>query len=180
MNIQYQRINLRSIEVEDLEFLRKMINDPKIEELIIGWSFPVSRVDQEIWLKNSRNNSNTQRWIIENEKNEVIGLSILRNIDWKNRSAIHGIKIYQPNQRNKGYGSEVLQAIQNYCFYELNFNRLSTSILETNTRSLHLYEKCGWKNEGRERKAIYKSGKFIDKINLGILREDYKKSHEVE
>lgn len=174
MNIKGKRIKLRAIELKDSKLLKDMVNSSEIESKIVGWSTPISDIDQEEWIKSIRNDSNNLRLIIENEDGIAIGLSIIRNIDWKNRTAIHGIKISENKFRGLGYGKEVVDLTMSYCFEELNLNRISTTILETNIPSLNLYiNKCKWIKEGVERKAIFKNNKYIDKIILGILREEY-------
>ena len=45
-------VTLRPIEAEDLEFIRTMLNDPWFERMIIGWSYPISKKDQEAWYAN--------------------------------------------------------------------------------------------------------------------------------
>lgn len=42
MILKGEKVILRAIEREDQEFLKEMINDPELEKLVVGWSFPVS------------------------------------------------------------------------------------------------------------------------------------------
>jgi RimJ/RimL family protein N-acetyltransferase len=62
----------------------------------------------------------------------------------------------------------------NYAFNELRLNRLETTIIANNQRSLNLFmNKCGWRQEGILRKWYFRKGEFVDKIFLGILKEEF-------
>ena len=93
MNIRGKIVTLRAMEIEDQELLREMVNDSEIESLVGGFSFPVSKEQQINWFKDNVNNANNVRLIIETIEDGAIGLANIVNIDWKNRSAFHGIKI---------------------------------------------------------------------------------------
>ena len=58
MNLKGKKVFLRAIEKEDLEFLREMINDPEMEKNVGGWSFPISKYEQEKWYENQIFNNN--------------------------------------------------------------------------------------------------------------------------
>lgn len=172
MNIKGKKVFLRAMELEDMEFLRAMINDEDMEHNVIGWSFPVSQYEQQKWFESTIQNKNNLRFIIE-AGGKPIGLATLTSIDWKNRKASHGIKLFGDDIKGKGYGTDTVRTIMKYAFEELQLNRLYGSILEYNTASRKLYEKCGWTEEGVERKSIFKNNQYHDEIVLGILKEDY-------
>jgi len=176
MNIFGKKVLLRAIENEDLKFLRDLHNDPEIAKWIGGWSFPLSMADQEAWYEKISKDKTTIRLIIElKDTHEVIGLTGLWDIDWKDRRAYTGIMIIDDEKyRRKGYGTDAVMALMYYAFEELGLNRLDSDIIEYNDASLKLYlEKCGWKKEGVRRKHIFRNGKFYDRVIVGILREEY-------
>ena len=47
MNIKGKIVTLRAVELEDMELLRGMLNDPEMEKAVVGWSFPVSKYSQQ-------------------------------------------------------------------------------------------------------------------------------------
>ena len=49
MNICGNKVILRALEPSDMPYLREMINDPEMERMVIGWSFPVSEKQQMDW-----------------------------------------------------------------------------------------------------------------------------------
>lgn len=74
--------------------------------------------------------------------------------------------------QGKGIGTFAVKEMINHAFYNLNLHRIELTVLEDNVRAIHLYEKCGFKYEGRKRKAKYKNGKFVDMKMYAILREE--------
>ncbi|WP_286033939.1 GNAT family N-acetyltransferase [Fusobacterium necrogenes] len=172
MNIKGKVVTLRAIEKEDLELLREMLNDSEMENLVVGWSFPVSKYQQEKWYENSINDKNNLRFIVEVE-GEALGLATLTDIDWKNRKAFHGMKLAKQSNRRRGIGRDTVMAIMKYAFDELQLNRLDGSWFEENIPSKTMYMKCGWKEEGRLREYIFKNGRYRDLISTGVLKKEY-------
>lgn len=106
MNIYGKKVILRAIEENDAELIVSMFNDPEVEDLVVGWSNPVSLFSQKEWLKNHFNDQNNLRFIIDTTEDGSIGLVTLHGIDWKNRRATHGLKILNKEYRGKGYGTD--------------------------------------------------------------------------
>lgn len=65
MILKGEKVILRAIEREDQEFLKEMINDPELEKLVVGWSFPVSLEMQMQWYEKQRNDLQNLKYIIE-------------------------------------------------------------------------------------------------------------------
>jgi RimJ/RimL family protein N-acetyltransferase len=177
MNIQGNKVKLRAIESDDLAQLQLWANDPDIQYLLGGWHFPTSMKDQQNWYNSLSCTSNNQRFMVVNEDGIVIGMANLININFKDGNAEHGLlldKIY----RGQGYGYAVVQAIMNYAFNELRLNRLETTVIASNQVSISLFvNKCGWTKEGTLQNWYFRHGMFIDKIYLGILREEFLNLH---
>ncbi len=169
-------VTLRPIEAEDLEFIRTMMNDPWFERMIIGWSYPISKKDQEAWYASFKNNDSQIRFIIETEADGVVGFTGLKNIDWKNGSADGGgMRVAKKDNMSKGIATDSYMALLRYAFYELRLNRINGSVFKDNPASIRATEKVGFKQEGVQREAVYKDGKYHDIILLGVLKSDYDK-----
>lgn len=174
MNIKGKFVTLRAMEKSDCEMVRSMFNDPSIENLVIGWGFPLSSFAQDKWFENHYNDNSSFRFVIETENDGTVGIATLTDIDWKNRCATHGIKIANNEHRAKGIGTDTVMSIMRYSFDELNLHRLESSVFPENIASYTLYtKKCGWKEEGLKRKYIYKKGNYRDLLLIGILASDY-------
>lgn len=174
MNIYGKKVILRAMEKEDCEMIRKMFNDPEIENLVVGWAYPVSKYAQDQWFMNHYNDQLNFRFVIETEEDGAVGIATLTGIDWKNKRAEHGIKLANKDRRTKGIGTDTVMAIMRYAFDELGLHRLDGSWFDTNTASKGLYKKCGWKEEGIRREYIYKHGEYRDLTIVGITENDYR------
>lgn len=173
MNIRGKRVILRAMELEDCEMIRQMFNDAEIENLVVGWAFPVSKYAQEKWFEKNYNDQKNHRFVIETEEDGPVGIATLTDIDWKNRKATHGIKLANRKNRAKGIGTDSVMAIMRYAFEELQLNRLEGSWFNTNSASKNMYIKLGWREEGIRRQAIFKQGEYRDLVDVGVLKSDY-------
>lgn len=172
MNIKGNKVILRALETKDMPYLLEMINDPEMERMVIGWSFPTSEKQQLEWYNRIITDQKNFRFAIEYE-GEFVGVSTLVKIDWKNRSADHGIKLCNHTPKGKGIGTDAVYATMKYAFEELQLNRLYGSFLDYNIASQKLYEKCGWKIEGCYRQSVFKNNAYHDEWPTAILREEY-------
>ncbi len=103
----------------------------------------------------------------------LVGFARLYWIEWSNAGGFVQLGIGDPNDRQHGYGSEVLRLLLRYAFDELNLYRLSAVIPEYNPAALHLFSKAGFVEEVRRRKALERDGRRWDTIHLGMLHEEW-------
>ena len=179
LNIYGNKVLLRAMESEDMETLRNMANDPEIEKMVGGWSFPISRQEQLNWYEHAVGDKNNLRFIIEMiNSGESVGMVNLVNIDWKNRSAFHGIKLKADAPKGQGIGTDAVMALMRYAFEELQLVRLDGSWVEYNAPSIALYKKCGWSVEGKKERAKFTEGSYYSVLFGGILAEKYFKIKE--
>lgn len=174
MNIKGKIVTLRAMTKDDLKMICDMFNDPEIENLVVGWSFPLSYEQQEKWFENNMNDQKNFRFVIETPEDGAVGIATLTDIDWKNRCADHGIKLAKKERRSKGIGTDTVMSIMRYAFDELGLHRLEGSWFDSNVASKGLYTKCGWKEEGVKREYVYKHGEWRDLTIVGILESDYR------
>lgn len=174
MNLKGKKVILRAIEEEDLELLRNLTNDPDFEYMICGWSFPISKKDQETWYSHNSNTMTQVRYIIETPDEGAVGMIGLQQIDWKNGVATGGgMRIFKKEIRTRGLATDAWLTLMRYAFEELRLNRINGSALSYNEASKKVCEKVGFKVEGIQRQAIFRNGKFHDVIQMGCLRTDY-------
>jgi RimJ/RimL family protein N-acetyltransferase len=104
---------------------------------------------------------------------ELIGDVQLAGIDWRNRCSSLGLGIANHTQRGRGYGMDAALVILRYGFEQLDLYRVSAATVEFNTAAQRVLAKCGFKQEGCEREAIYCAGRRWNRLNYGILRADF-------
>ena len=173
MNIQGKNVVLRAISMKDANLLMELINDAETEKMLGGSSFPVSLEGQEKWIAAQAGRTDVLRCIVALKENEeVIGTVILSDIDTKNGVAQVHIKMDKQRGRGKGYGSDALNTIVNYAFGEMRLNCIYADVLEYNTVSQKLFEKCGFLRDGVLRSRVFKGGRYINVVSYSRLKED--------
>ena len=174
MELHGKKVILRAVEEEDLEMLRELTNSPDYEKMIVGWSFPISKKDQMDWFSNCHNGLDRLRYTIVTEADGPVGMIGLRDIDWKNGVASGlGMRIAKKEIRTKGLATDAWMTLMRYAFEELRLNRVNGSALDYNAISQHVCKKVGFKEEGRQRQAVFKNGKYHDLVLFGCLKSDY-------
>ena len=174
MNIVYEDIVLRAVEEEDLELLKDMINDPEIEKMVGGTSFPISSYDQRNWFEELSIRDNELRLIIDTKEHGAIGTITMTNIDWKNRNGEIHIKIVNKKElRGKGYGTKANIGIIKYGFEQMNLYSIYGYYLEYNKVSDNSREKFGFKIDGVLRNRIFKDNKYHNLVAWSLCKDDF-------
>lgn len=170
-----KKIMLREYRKEDLDDMRKWVNNPNVvDNLSDIFLYPSTLNSTEIFLNSMlEGKADLKGFIIADIKTEeYIGQIDLVHIDWKNRSATMGIVLGEEKQGN-GYGSEAITLLQKFVFERLNLNRLELTVHDYNLKAYKCYQKCGFKEEGRLREKFYINGKYTDTIYMSILKKEY-------
>jgi RimJ/RimL family protein N-acetyltransferase len=167
-------VYLRALEISDLERTHRWHNDFELYKTLIGSFHYVSRETEEEWLRKKQTFSPNEinLAICRMEDHQHIGNIYLRSFDWIARNAELHIFIGERENRSKGYGQEAVHQIITYAFKELGLYRLYLPVLEENHAAVRVYEKCGFKLEGKLRKHVFKSGEFKDVLFMGVNIDD--------
>ena len=100
----------------------------------------------------------------------VIGTVGLSNIDGHNRTAEFGrFMIGDARFRGAGCGREAACLVCEHAFGALHLNRLWAEVIAGNQRALGLYESIGFKQEGVLREHVFKGGRHLDVVRVGML-----------
>jgi len=136
-----------------------------------------------IWLKDTpssheneetRNNS-AQLGILKSEWGTAIGeihLTKLPQGSFHHRWTEIGIDIL-PAFQGRGYGRETTEWALDYAFRRAGLHRVRIRAFEWNTGALRLYEKIGFKLEGREREAFWHEGRWWDGVAFSMLEGEW-------
>ncbi|KAH8802444.1 acyl-CoA N-acyltransferase [Xylogone sp. PMI_703] len=100
-------------------------------------------------------------------------LSKLRDDHLQASATTVGICIGEEYQ-NQGYGAEAISWAVDWAFKFANVHRVEIGTASYNERAAHLYQKLGFKLEGRKREVIYMNRKYYDLIEFGMLENDWK------
>lgn len=166
---------LRELSRKDLTIINKWRNDPELIALLgAPFRYINMNVDEKWFEGYMGNRGNAIRCaIVEEDKDDILGLVSLVDINYINQSAVFHIMIGDKENQGKGIGTFAVQAMLEHAFFNMNLQRIELSVLESNERARNLYEKMGFSLEGVKRKAVYKAGEFKNMRIYSILKEEY-------
>lgn len=165
------RIYLSPMNVEDAETYVKWLNDLNVTDGL-GTSSKITSLESEKeWI--CQNSGQYQFAIVRLEDDKLIGNCGFQEIDQLRQCADVGLFIGDEENRNKGYGQDVLKLLLDYGFNYLNFNNIMLRVFSFNERAINCYKKVGFKEIGRRRQAYYLNGRFYDQVYMDKLRDEH-------
>jgi [ribosomal protein S5]-alanine N-acetyltransferase len=165
---------LRPLDRGDAPAFVTWLNDPDLTRFLLAYRPMTLRAEEE-FIDSLARGERITLGIALRDSDRLIGGAGLHDIDSRCRRATFGILIGPPEERGKGYGTEVTRLMVGYAFETLNLNRVTLQVYEYNPRGLRTYEKVGFRREGVLRQDTYREGRYWDTIVMGILREDWKR-----
>lgn len=167
------KVYLRPLDRADAPALVPWFNDPEVLRTVSRHR-PMSLQEEESWLEGVHGNEHGLiLGIVTRAADQLIGVTGLHQMDFKNRTTAFGITIGEKEQWGKGYGTEATGLVIRYAFDTLNLNRVWLYVYEFNERGIRAYEKVGFRREGVLRQDCYREGKYWNTLVMGILREEW-------
>ena len=172
VKLKGERIYLRALEQEDLDFLYALENNTEVWE-VSGTITPYSKSVLQLYLDNAHRDIfdvKQLRMVICDLQHKAIGLIDIFDFEPNHKRAGIGIIILDTEQRNKGIGSESITLLCNYVFDVLGLRQIYANILEENLASMHLFKKLGFIEVGIKKdwvriKNTFKNEVLLQKIN---------------
>jgi len=170
------QVHLRALDEGDLERTLRWHNDPDLYRTLVDDFRYVSQGAERQWLamRTVYSMSEVNLAICLSPSAEHIGNIYLRPINLISRNASLGIFIGEKVHRGQGYGGQALREVLKHAFGDLELERVFLTVLTDNLNAIRLYEKRGFKTEGRMRRHVLKNGEFKDVLVMGILRAEFK------
>jgi len=164
-------INLRAIELNDIDLLYKWENDTSIWK-ISQTIEPFSRVAIEQYVTSIRDiyADKQLRLIISLSSDQTsVGCVDLFDFDPNNQRAGVGILIADAKDRGKGYASEALGLLIEYAFTTLNLHQLYCNVPVNNESSLKLFKNQGFITIGIKKDWIRNGSDWNDEYILQLI-----------
>ena len=114
-------------------------------------------------------------------KHALIASEESRPLGWVNRYVenrfpdawLIGIEICEDECLNRGLGTAALRLWIGHLFTHSTIHRLGLRTYSFNPRMIRAAEKAGFRHEGTEREMIHWQGQWLDRIYMGLLREEW-------
>jgi len=107
-----------------------------------------------------------------------VGLVLLQNVSWRNRSCSLDVYIGQKNLRKGIVIGLAFFRIMEYCFDELNLHRVSAYIYSFNSPSWRIMERSNAKRELTLKDHVVRDGELYDMYCYGLLRREFNELRE--
>ncbi len=163
---------LTPVSASHAEIVAAWSNDPQVSAHTgdIAYMIPVEK--QQEYLESMRENGYAFL-IVMLTSDHPVGLCRLKNVDMINRTATLGIFIGDKEYWNRGLGTEATKLLLDFGFNVLNLRNIMLQVFSFNQRAIRSYEKCGFREIGRRRKAIMYGNKHYDEVYMDILAEEF-------
>lgn len=158
------KINLRSLEPEDVDFLLNLENNDEYWD-VSGTYIPFSRFQMEQYVLNTDNDlfKTSQLRLMVELAGVSIGCVDFYDFDPKSRRAGVGI-IIQKEYQNKGAGKQALDLMIKLAFEKLDLHNLFALVGVNNTASIKLFEALGFEQNGIKKEWVFVDGVYVDQI----------------
>lgn len=178
------RVTLRPVEEEDLEFLHRWRNHPEVRVPLTDTD-PRNAAQMEEFFEESVSNdgdgvnflvcaedAEPTREVPEDAETTPVGEIA---IPWVREPHATGMMMYwvAPPHQGNGYVTEATELLLDHAFRERRLAKVWATVLESNEASRHVLEKVGFVEEGCQRKETFMDGERVDSYRYGILAEEW-------
>ncbi len=175
--IEGQRVRLRKIERADLPVLHRWLNDAEV----MMWArftpdhmTSLTALEKEFEKEFAGEERERTTFVIdERTSGKPIGWCVMRTWDRKHVNTNVGIGLGEKEYWSKGYGTEAIRLLLTIVFDHQGWHRAELWTLADNARAIRSFEKCGFREEGRERESAYHSGKYHDIVLMALLKSEW-------
>jgi RimJ/RimL family protein N-acetyltransferase len=134
-------------------------------------SFDPAQVEQ--WLRSRPEQHDRADWAVLRRRDGMfLGEAVLNDFDADNASVNYRIWLAGSQAYGQGYGTEATRLVLDYALGSLGLHRVSLGVLDFNPRARRVYEKCGFRLEGRLREALRWEGRWHDELVMSVLSTD--------
>jgi ribosomal-protein-alanine N-acetyltransferase len=170
-----QRLHLRGVLPRDKAGLHACFGDV---ESMRYWNFPASKTVTETertlgWLAKTSSPYDHLAWTIaDRTHDQCIGMVNYHHREVRNRRLEIGYIIARKHQ-GRGFGTEAVQALIQYCTDELAVHRIEALIHPENTASTRLVERLGFRREGGPLTDYrYVGDKYLSVMMYALINRD--------
>jgi diamine N-acetyltransferase len=173
VNIAGELVALGPLRRELVSLYQRWISDFETGKNLALAPAPMTLESEMQWYDRAATGHDAVFTIYETATWRPIGVTDLRDIDHRNRSAGFGIMIGEASCRGKGYGTEATRLMLDYAFTALGLHNVLLTVYEFNPAGRHVYEKAGFKEIGRRRQCRWLGGRLWDEIYMDCLATEF-------
>ena len=171
-----ERVYLRSLSEKDVnQAYISWLNDPDVCRFNSHHVYPYTRAKALEYVRAAQlSRSDLVLAVVTRRGHRHIGNISLQAISQISRNAEYAVLMGDKRYWGKGYAKEASLLMLLHGFNEMNLHRIYCGTSSHNLPMQKLAKQLGMKLEGRRREAFYKSGEFLDILEYGVLRREFK------
>lgn len=162
------RVSLLRAGESDSELLFKWRSDPAIYKNFAN--------QDELTLDHHKNwfskNSHNYYFVIRDQQDNPIGLTLLEDVDHRNRRCFWGIYIAETTNRGQGYAHEASKLALRFGFEYLNLRKIYGTTLANNVQGRQFHKSVGFKEEAVLSDFCFFDGNYHDLIYISTTKND--------
>lgn len=113
-------------------------------------------------------------FLLLSPEGNIIGESVINEIDWDLRCANFRVAIFHPGERGHGIGSWAVQKTRDFAFETLRLHRLELDVFSFNPRAERAYLAAGFRREGVRRDAVRDGEQYGDDVLMALLEDEWR------
>ena len=171
MSETYKLIPLVDLDKEAQLQVLKIRN----EDYIRQWMFTGNEINIDyhlLWIEQLKTDKSQICLTIINDSTQPVGAVNIKKIDKDNGNAELGFYKSQ-NLDEKGLMSISLSTVINYSFDILGLKKIYSEVFENNTKSINIFKRLYFQEEGFLRSHIVSNGRRIGIHLFGLLRNEW-------
>jgi RimJ/RimL family protein N-acetyltransferase len=170
-----RRVYLRPLGRDDLnDTYLGWLNDPEVTRYMETGTFPTTREELEHYYQSAGGTRDRiMLAIVEAATGLHIGNIKLEPIQWVHRRATLGIMIGDKRFWGRGISTEACRLTVQHAFRSLNLRRIELGVYADHSAAIRVYERLGFRVEGRLRQTLFREDRYWDSLCMGLLREEF-------
>jgi len=163
-------VELRTIEEEDLAFVRDGVNDPDVWPTL-GSFQPYNMKQEEEWLERISEDDDVHLLVCDDgDPVGVVGLGV---------DAVTGLGELgywiSSTEWGNGYATAAVRLVSAYAFDHCRLHKVAADVYDHNPASARVLEKVGFEREGTHRQEAYVDGAYRDVLRYGLLKDEFER-----
>lgn len=161
-----ERITLKPIDLEDTDDIIRWRNQPSLKANFISQEDLTKETHLRWMRENVMTNRTVQFIIIDNETQQHVGTTFIKDISEGRHKGEFGIFIGEGQARGKGFGLAATELITNFGFDVLQLHKIFLRVFESNQAAIRTYEKAGYQMEGLFQDDVFLNGAYMNVVYM--------------
>lgn len=173
-----ERVALRTVEEEDMEFVQRNRNDPRVRSGMTTTTPRNGHAAEQAFERHSEDDSAVGLLVTDESGAEPtpVGHVVLFDVETDHGSAELAAWV-DPDHWGEGYATEGTALLLDHAFYERRLHHVRARAIETNDGSRAVFERLGLEHEGVQREEKFVDGEHVDVRCYGVLAREWERAY---